>query len=349
MHSGGEGGGFSFADRQVRQHCGQPGPRRALGLVRPGRRGAAVVGFRSAHRVQRVPGEGRRPGRRAADAGAAGSEPANVRCPPGSGSSSAARATRAFVGMADESRSASAAPTAPAGGCDGHRTGEVQFDNNFGQPNGPSTLSLFGSRIGDTGGGVLFIRSGGGVVSFDGADSVGINTRRRSVRWMWRAPAPPSRAGRGGAVGTIGVHGIGYIGLQGEGQQYGVFAAGCVQAGSFNGRVQVTSDLTVGGTIRKGGGGFRIDHPADPAGKYLSHSFVESPGHAERLRRYRHHRRRRHGHRSPPGLLRGPQPRSPLPAHAGGRAGAGHRGRPGPRELRSRSAPTGQGSRCAGR
>ena len=27
----------------------------------------------------------------------------------------------------------------------------------------------------------------------------------------------------------------------------------------------------------KGGGGFRIDHPLDPANKFLSHSFVESP------------------------------------------------------------------------
>ena len=31
------------------------------------------------------------------------------------------------------------------------------------------------------------------------------------------------------------------------------------------------------GKLFKGGGGFRIDHPTDPGGKYLSHSFVESP------------------------------------------------------------------------
>ena len=31
------------------------------------------------------------------------------------------------------------------------------------------------------------------------------------------------------------------------------------------------------GNVVKGGGSFKIDHPLDPANKYLSHSFVESP------------------------------------------------------------------------
>jgi len=42
-------------------------------------------------------------------------------------------------------------------------------------------------------------------------------------------------------------------------------------AGYFHGNVNVT------GTLGKGGGGFKIDHPLDPANKYLYHSFVESP------------------------------------------------------------------------
>ena len=42
-------------------------------------------------------------------------------------------------------------------------------------------------------------------------------------------------------------------------------------AGYFYGPVMV------GGTLQKLGGGFKIDHPLDPEGKYLSHSFVESP------------------------------------------------------------------------
>jgi hypothetical protein len=35
--------------------------------------------------------------------------------------------------------------------------------------------------------------------------------------------------------------------------------------------------VEITGNVSKGGGSFRIDHPLDPATKYLSHSFVESP------------------------------------------------------------------------
>ncbi len=39
----------------------------------------------------------------------------------------------------------------------------------------------------------------------------------------------------------------------------------------------MTGDLYVSGSVSKGGGSFKIDHPMDPENKYLSHSFVESP------------------------------------------------------------------------
>lgn len=45
----------------------------------------------------------------------------------------------------------------------------------------------------------------------------------------------------------------------------------------FTGNLTITGNLTVSGTIAKGGGTFKIDHPQDPANKYLVHSFVESP------------------------------------------------------------------------
>lgn len=38
-----------------------------------------------------------------------------------------------------------------------------------------------------------------------------------------------------------------------------------------------TGNLSVTGTLSKGGGSFKIDHPLDPENKYLYHSFVESP------------------------------------------------------------------------
>jgi hypothetical protein len=44
-----------------------------------------------------------------------------------------------------------------------------------------------------------------------------------------------------------------------------------------SGNAQITGALTVLGTLSKAGGAFKIDDPIDPSGKYLSHSFVESP------------------------------------------------------------------------
>jgi hypothetical protein len=53
----------------------------------------------------------------------------------------------------------------------------------------------------------------------------------------------------------------------------GIYAVGGTDgyAGYFDGEV------VVNGSISKSGGSFRIDHPLDPANKYLYHSFVESP------------------------------------------------------------------------
>jgi hypothetical protein len=50
-----------------------------------------------------------------------------------------------------------------------------------------------------------------------------------------------------------------------------VFSVDASGNGSFSGNLNVTGKLT------KGSGSFKIDHPLDPANKYLSHSFVESP------------------------------------------------------------------------
>ena len=67
-----------------------------------------------------------------------------------------------------------------------------------------------------------------------------------------------------GVYGSTNPGGYGVVGSNGGSNSSGY-------AGSFNGRVAVI------GTLSKGGGSFRIDHPLDPANKTLSHSFVESP------------------------------------------------------------------------
>lgn len=89
----------------------------------------------------------------------------------------------------------------------------------------------------------------------------------------------PTSAG-GSSTGVRGINnstsgsGIGVYGYQ-AGSGWGVYGSvgntTLGYAGYFSGRVQVT------GTLSKGGGTFKIDHPLDPTNKYLYHSFVESP------------------------------------------------------------------------
>jgi hypothetical protein len=45
----------------------------------------------------------------------------------------------------------------------------------------------------------------------------------------------------------------------------------------MTGPVNMTGPVTITGPLTKPAGSFKIDHPLDPANKYLSHSFVESP------------------------------------------------------------------------
>jgi len=52
----------------------------------------------------------------------------------------------------------------------------LDIQGDFGRTDGPATGHLWQSQIGDIGGGILFLRSGGGVVTFDGNDNIGIGT-----------------------------------------------------------------------------------------------------------------------------------------------------------------------------
>jgi trimeric autotransporter adhesin len=75
--------------------------------------------------------------------------------------------------------------------------------------------------------------------------------------------------GTSNVAGGNGVEGIASNGSAGDFGIFGVSSTG--KAGFFSGDVQVT------GTLSKAGGSFKIDDPADPENKFLSHSFVESP------------------------------------------------------------------------
>ena len=80
-----------------------------------------------------------------------------------------------------------------------------------------------------------------------------------------------------GVYGTS-TNGLGVFGLSANSTAvYGLNTGATGWAGYFNGDTHVTGDLSVAGTLSKGSGTFKIDHPLDPENKYLYHSFVESP------------------------------------------------------------------------
>jgi hypothetical protein len=76
---------------------------------------------------------------------------------------------------------------------------------------------------------------------------------------------------------NVAVFGSGSAGIYGQDDadnSEGVYGVGDFtgsNAGFFVG------DVFISGSLSKGGGSFKIDHPLDPANKYLYHSFVESP------------------------------------------------------------------------
>jgi hypothetical protein len=83
-------------------------------------------------------------------------------------------------------------------------------------------------------------------------------------------------------VGVYGTSNAGYGLLGRSSGAYGVYAFsntsyGLYARGESGLAALLEGNVTISGTLQKAGGSFRIDHPLDPANKYLSHSFVESP------------------------------------------------------------------------
>src|ERR671921_1893475 len=78
-------------------------------------------------------------------------------------------------------------------------------------------------------------------------------------------------------------HSDSYDGVHGDSQSgdgvvgvsyssYGVYGKGITSLAAY-----LDGNVTIAGNLQKAGGSFKIDHPLDPANKYLCHSFVESP------------------------------------------------------------------------
>jgi hypothetical protein len=141
---------------------------------------------------------------------------------------------------------------------------------NTSQTNSAHLIGLYNSSTGNLTGVNCDVMSttagsGGAVKGFD-ASAISDGATRYGVYAKGQA--------RNSAITTGNSYGI-YAGAYDGANAYGIYAAASSAtvnyAGYFSGDVNVT------GTLSKGGGAFKIDHPLDPENKYLQHSFVESP------------------------------------------------------------------------
>lgn len=122
---------------------------------------------------------------------------------------------------------------------------------------GGAGIGIFGNSTNVDGIGVDGFSSSGTGVRGSSTNGVGVGGRSDRVGVYGES------TNGNGVVGVIGEHG--YAGV------YGYSHNKTRYAGYFIGNVHVT------GTLSKGGLAFKIDHPLDPANKYLLHSGVESP------------------------------------------------------------------------
>ncbi len=122
------------------------------------------------------------------------------------------------------------------------------------------TAGVFGEQDSEGGYGVLaqnYSNAGQGLWAETGAQNSSNGAGPDGVHGVSHSGAGSGVAGINDAAGGIAV--------------YGRELASNSYAGRFDGNVWVNGNLS------KNGGSFKIDHPLDPANKYLYHSFVESP------------------------------------------------------------------------
>jgi len=176
-------------------------------------------------------------------------------------------ATGVVYGVSGSTSSASN-NAAGVSGFEGATTGGGVFGVTGGTNSPISGSSGVNGFEGATGGGPVYGVSGyangtGGI----GVFGQGNATSGFSVGVEGLASSPEGMAGQ-----FVNVSGSGLVLVGQSGTSFTtIFTVDASGNGFFNG------NLNVKGTVSKGGGSFKIDHPLDPTNKYLSHSFVESP------------------------------------------------------------------------
>jgi hypothetical protein len=127
------------------------------------------------------------------------------------------------------------------------------------------------------------LRSGSGTISIQNRDGSTTIIDVASPLKLTAAGGPAIEGTSDNKSGLFGHGGSDGYGVSGEAGNIGVYAHNTTNDGNaaYLGARCCAADLygnvQVRGTLTKAAGSFRIDHPLDPGGKYLNHSFVESP------------------------------------------------------------------------
>jgi hypothetical protein len=155
---------------------------------------------------------------------------------------------------------------------------------------GPGGVGVHGVNnsggIGVFGQASVGVRGESSFLAVHGASTTGLGVTGSSTRGVGVVGSSQSNIGiYGSSQSNTGVLGesTGEYGVRGLGGNIGVYAYNKTVGGNaaYLGTRGLAADffgeVYVHGHLTKAGGGFTIDHPLDPAHRYLHHSFVESP------------------------------------------------------------------------
>ncbi len=170
------------------------------------------------------------------------------------------------------------------------QTGANATRGVYGKADGPNANAVVGRQTGPAGGGSAIVAEGNqniGLLATTANGSsyavFGENFGDDGIAVVGYVPStdpaglPMGVAGQSDApngAGTLGYHaaidggGYGLLGWTESALGWGVYSVG---------DMGTDANLYVSGTVSKAGGSFKIDHPLDPAKKFLYHSFVELP------------------------------------------------------------------------
>jgi hypothetical protein len=196
----------------------------------------------------------------------------------GVGVSGSATATTGQVSGVYGTTNSTTANAAGVNGYEGATAGQVYGVNGNTNSTGPAAAGVNGYEGATTGSvygvsGTVASTNGTGVWGYASAATgftVGVFGQSASSGGVGVVGKTVTAGGTAGQFVNYAGSGLILQGQSGSSFQQ-VFSVDASGNGTFAGNLNVT------GKVTKGSGSFKIDHPLDPANKYLSHSFVESP------------------------------------------------------------------------